>query len=74
MCKQNCSTVSHLDIFLEKDFSGNLTTTLHDKRYGFNFFVVNFPYFFSNIPSSPTYGVYLSQLFRYARVCVRTIY
>ena len=35
----------------------------------FSFQIVNFPFLSSNIPSSPTYGVYTSQLIRYARCC-----
>ena len=31
--------------------------------------IVNFSFFSSNIPSSPSYGVYISQLIRYARCC-----
>ena len=30
---------------------------------------VLFPFLLSNIPSSPSYGVYISQLIRYARCC-----
>ena len=29
----------------------------------------NFPFLSSNIPSSPAYGVFISQLIRYARAC-----
>ena len=32
-------------------------------------FHVNFPFLCSNIPLSPAYGVYISQLIRYARAC-----
>ena len=60
---------SYLDILLEKDTNGNLTTKLYDKRDDFNFSIVNFPYLCSNIPSSPAYGVFISQLIRYARAC-----
>ena len=38
-----------------------------DKRDDFNFPIVNFPFLSSNIPSSPAYGVFTSQLIRYAR-------
>ena len=31
--------------------------------------MVNFPFLSSNIPSGPSYGVYISQLVRYARCC-----
>ena len=33
----------------------------------FNFKIINFPNMCSNIPASPAYGVYISQLIRYAR-------
>ena len=33
----------------------------------FNFHITNFPFLSSNIPSSPAYGVFISQLIRYAR-------
>ena len=47
--------------------NGKLTTRLYDKRDDFNFPIVNFPVLSSNIPSAPAYGVYVSQLIRYAR-------
>ena len=40
---------------------------LYDKRDDFNFSIVNFPFLCGNIPQSPAYGVYISQLIRYAR-------
>ena len=40
-----------------------------DKRDDFNFHITNFPFLSSNIPSSPAYGVFISQLIRYARAC-----
>jgi hypothetical protein len=36
-------------------------------RDDFNFKIINFPNMCSNIPASPAYGVYISQLIRYAR-------
>ena len=40
---------------------------LYDKRYYFNFPIVNFPFICSNIPAAPSYGVYISQLLQYSR-------
>ena len=40
-----------------------------DKHDDFNFHITNFPFLSSNIPSSPAYGVFISQLIRYARAC-----
>ena len=42
-------------------------TKIYDKRDDFNFKIINFPNMCSNIPASPAYGVYISQLIRYAR-------
>ena len=49
--------------------SNRLYTKLYDKRDDFDFYIVNFPFLSSNIPSSPSYGIYISQLIRYARCC-----
>ena len=50
-------------------FNKRLYTKLYDKHDDFDFHIVNFPFLSSNIPSSPSYGVYISQLIRYARCC-----
>ena len=39
------------------------------KGDAFNFNIKNFPFLSSNIPSSPTYRVFISQLIRYDRAC-----
>ena len=49
------------------DDSGQLSTKIYDKQDDFNFKIINFPNMCSNIPTSPAYGVYISQLIRYAR-------
>ena len=59
---------SYLDCYLYTD-NGKLTTRLYDERDDFNFSIVTFPFLSSNIPSAPAYGVYVSQLIRYARAC-----
>ena len=61
------SPASFLDLYLEFDDSGQLSTKIYDKRDDFNFKIINFPNMCSNIPASPAYGVYISQLIRYAR-------
>ena len=48
------------------DSGGKLSTRLYDKRDDFGFHIVNFPFLSSNITSGPSYGVYISQLTRYA--------
>jgi hypothetical protein len=54
-------SASYLDILLDIDSNGRLTTTLCDKRDDFDFAI--------DIPHSPAYGVYISHLIQYARAC-----
>ena len=61
------SSASFLDLYLEFDESGQLSTTIYDKGDDFNFKIINFPNMCSNIPASLAYVVYISQLIRYAR-------
>ena len=42
-----------------------------DRRDDFNFEIVNFPFLDGDVPRSPSYGVYISQLIRFARVCFK---
>ena len=58
---------SFLDLYLEFDDSGQLSNKIYDKRDDFNFKIIYFPNMCSNIPASPAYGVYISQLIRYTR-------
>ena len=60
------ASFSELDCHLYLN-NGKLTTRLYDKRDDFNFLIVKFLFLSSNIPSVPAYGVYVSQLIRYAR-------
>ena len=56
----------YLDLTFIIDSGGKLSTRLYDKCDDFDFHIVNFPFLSSNIPSGPFYGVYISQLIRYA--------
>ena len=56
----------YLDLTFIIDSGGKLSTRLYDKRDDFDFHIVNFPFLSSNIPSGPSYGVYISQVIRYA--------
>ena len=60
---------NYLDLTFIIGSNIRLYTKLYDKRDDLDFHIVNFPFFSSNIPSSPSYGVYISQLIRYARCC-----
>ena len=66
---ESTSVASYLDLLFIQDNSNNITTRLYEKRDMFGFHVVNFPFMSSNIPSAPAYGVYASQLIRYACCC-----
>ena len=52
---------SRVTVSCELPFTTNVTI--------FNFHITNFPFLSSNIPSSPAYGVFLSQLIQYVRAC-----
>ena len=41
---------------------------IYDKRDNFDFDIVNFPFLDGDVPRSTSYGVYISQLIRFARV------
>ena len=54
--------------FLDLDLS--ITNDMvSSKIYDFNFEIVNFPFLDIDVPRSPSYGLYISQLIRFARVC-----
>ena len=61
--------ITPLHSYFHTGRDGQLHTSLYDKRDDFNFHITNFPFLSSNIPSSPAYGVFISQLIRYARAC-----
>ena len=63
------TSASYLDLLLSIGRDGQIHTSMYDKRHDFNFHVTNFPFLSSNIPTSPTYGVFISQLIRHARAC-----
>ena len=60
---------NYLDLTFNIRSNNRLYTKLYDKGDDFDFHTVNFPFLSSNIPSSPSYGVYISQLIRYATCC-----
>ena len=46
-----------------------ISTKICDKRDDFNFEIVNFTFLDGDVPYYPYYGLYVSQPFRFARVC-----
>ena len=59
-----------IDLHLEIDNEGRLKTKLYDNRDDFSFTIVNFPFLCNNIPTAPTYVVYISQLMHNLRACI----
>ena len=50
------------------DLDGFVKTKIYDKRDDFDFDIVNFPFLDGDVPRLASYGVYISQLIRFARV------
>ena len=58
--------------FLDLNLSitnGIVSSKIYDKQDDFDFEIVNFPFLDGDVLHSPSYGVYISQLIRFARVC-----
>ena len=58
--------------FLDLDISisqSQLIFKIYEKRNDFLFPFVNFAFLDGDVPFAPSYGVYISQLVRYVRVC-----
>ena len=58
--------------FLDLNISitdGIISSKIYDKRDDFNFDIVNFPFLDGDVPRITSYGVYISQLIRFARAC-----
>ena len=59
---------SFLDLNI-KVIGSDVHTSVYDKRDDFGFTIVNFPWLSGDVPRLPSYGVYISQLVRFARYC-----
>ena len=49
--------------------NGIVSSKIYDALDDFDFEIVNFPFLDGDVPRSPSYGVYISQFIRFARVC-----
>ena len=49
--------------------NGYVSSKIYDKRDDFDFDIVNFQFLDGDVQRRPSYGVYISQLIRFARVC-----
>ena len=66
---ESIASASYLDLLLSIVRDIQLHTSIYDKRDDYNFHITNWPFPRSNIPSSPAYGVFISQFIRYTRAC-----
>ena len=55
-----------LDLSITNDI---VSSQIKDKWDYFNFEIVNFPFLGGDVPGFPSYGIYISQLICFARVC-----
>ena len=61
------SEASFLDLHLSIS-DGFVKTKIYDKRDDFDFDILNFPFLDGDVPRLTSYGVYISQLIRFAQV------
>ena len=66
--KSSDTQAPFLDLNLSKT-NGIVSSKIYDKRGDLNFEIVNFLFLDGDVPRFPSYGVYISQLIRFARVC-----
>ena len=59
--------VPFLDLHLSIS-NGFVSSKICDERDDFDYDIVNFPFLYGDVPHSTSYGVYISQLIRFARV------
>ena len=59
------ATFLHLHLLI---FNSNISSKIYDKRDDYDFDIFNFLFLDGDLPRVPSYGVYSSQLIRFARV------
>ena len=68
--KANFSDTEALFLDLNLSITNDIVSSkLYDKRDDFNFEIINFPFLDGDVPCSSSYGIYISQLIHFARVC-----
>ena len=66
--KVNTSDTKAAFLDLHLSISNDIVSTkIYDKRDDIDFKIVNFPFLDGDVPRSTSYGVYISQLIRFAR-------
>ena len=68
----NCTNISprkcyYLDLCISI-YRGKYSVSLYDKRKDFPFDVISYPFLDGNVPTALSYGVFMSQLVRFAEV------
>ncbi len=68
----NCTNVSphkcnYLDLTISI-YRGKFRVALYDKRNDYSFNVISYPFLDGNIPNNLSYGVFISQLVRFAKI------
>ena len=63
---------SFLDLNI-KVIGSDIQTSVYDKRDDFGVPIVNFPWLSGDVPRLPSYGIYISQLVRFARCCTSVL-
>ena len=58
----------YLDLVLSIS-NGIISSKLYDKRDDFDFASVNYPHLDVDVPRVTSYGVYISELIRFAKAC-----
>ena len=53
-----------------KVIGSDIHTSVYDKRDDFGCPIVNFQWLSGDVPRLPSYGIYISQLLRFARCCI----
>ena len=68
MNKANSSDTEAAFLDLNLSISnGTVSTKIYDKRDDFDFDIISFPFLDGDVPRRTSYGVYISQLIRFAR-------
>ena len=66
--KVNTSDTEAAFLDMHSSVSNDIVSTkIYAKRDNFDFEIVNFPFLDGDVPRSTSYGVYISQLIRFAR-------
>ena len=66
--KSNSSDTQDAFLDLHLSISNDIVSAkINDERDDFDFEIVNFPFLDGDVPRSTSYGVYISQLIRFAR-------